>query len=237
LATAAELHARGARVVLADLDGDVAAEAAAAIDPGGERAIARAVDVSSREDVAALVAHATATFGGLDIMVAHAGITDFRPLEEIEDELWDRILAVNVTGVLHCIREAAAAMERGGSIIATGSTNAWWVEAGAAAYNASKGAIVPLVKTAALELGPRGIRVNVVHPGIIDTRISSFVVHDPKHAAPLLEKIPLGRFGEPEDIAKVIAFLAGDDATFVSGAELTADGGMTAGTPFPEPDK
>ena len=124
---------------------------------------------------------------------------------------------------------------RGGAIVATGSTNAWWVEAGAAAYNASKGAIVPLVKTAALELGPRGIRVNVVHPGIVDTRISSFVVHDPEHAAPLLEKIPLGRFAEPEDIAKVIAFLVGDDAAYVSGAELTADGGMTAGTPFPEP--
>jgi NAD(P)-dependent dehydrogenase (short-subunit alcohol dehydrogenase family) len=236
LATAQELHARGARILLADLDGDLATSAARDIDPTTERVAARSVDVSSRDDVAALVAHAVASFGRLDIMVAHAGISDFRPLDEIEDGLWERILAVNLTGTLHCIREAARAMDRGGAIVATGSTNAWWVEAGASAYNASKGGIVSLVKTAALELGPRGIRVNVVHPGIVDTRISSFVVHDPEHAPGLLERIPLGRFAQPEDIARVIAFLAGDDAGYVSGAELTADGGMTVGTPFPEPD-
>jgi len=122
-----------------------------------------------------------------------------------------------------------------GAIVVTGSTNAFWPESGAAAYNASKGGVVSLVKTAAIELGPRGIRVNVVHPGIIATRMSEFVINDPEVSPTLLAGIPLGRFGEPEDIARVIAFLAGDDAAFISGAEIVVDGAMTAGTHFPQP--
>jgi len=234
-ATAAALLARDARVVVADLDADRAGEVAAALDPAQERALGHGVDVAAREDVAALVRATTERFGRLDVVVAHAGVTDFRALAEAELEVWERIISVNLTGALHCIREAAAVMPAGGSIVATGSTNAYWPEAGAAAYNASKGGLVALVKTAAVELGPRGIRVNVIHPGIVDTRISAFVVHDAERSAPLLERIPLGRFAQPEDIADVIAFLASDDARYVTGAEIVADGGMTAGTPFPQP--
>jgi len=234
-ATATALFARGARVVVADLDAEPASEVAVALDPTRERAVGHGVDVAAREEVATLVRATTERFGRLDVMVAHAGITDFRPLAEAELDVWERILSVNLTGALHCIREAAAAMPDGGSIVATGSTNAYWPEAGAAAYNASKGGLTSLVRTAAVELGGRGIRVNVIHPGIVDTRISAFVVRDPEHAAPLLERIPLGRFAQPDDIADVIAFLASDDARYVSGAEIVADGGMTAGTPFALP--
>ena len=120
--------------------------------------------MSDQPSVAALVDGAVERFGRLDIMVAHAGITDFRPIATNDYAVWSRILRVNLDGVLHCILEAARAMPDGGAIVATGSTNAFWVEGGAAAYNASKGGVVALVKTAALELGPRGIRVNVIHP-------------------------------------------------------------------------
>jgi NAD(P)-dependent dehydrogenase (short-subunit alcohol dehydrogenase family) len=236
LATATTLLERGARVVLADIDSDVAAVAAAALDATGEHAVSAHVDVSDQASVATVVDSAVEWFGRLDVMVAHAGITDFRPISSNDYAVWTRILRVNLDGVLHCILESARAMPDGGAIVATGSTNAFWVEGGAAAYNASKGGVVALVKTAALELGPRGIRVNVIHPGIVDTRISEFVVHDPEHAAPILARIPLGRFAQPEDIAKVIAFLVSDDAAYVNGAELVADGGMTAGVPFPTPE-
>jgi NAD(P)-dependent dehydrogenase (short-subunit alcohol dehydrogenase family) len=236
LATAATLLNRGARVVLADIDGEVAAAAAGQLDATGERAAWAGADVADQASVAALVDGAVDRFGRLDIMVAHAGISDFRPIADNDYGVWSRILRVNLDGVLHCILEAARAMPTGGAIVATGSTNAFWVEGGAAAYNASKGGVVALVKTAALELGPRGIRVNVIHPGIVDTRISEFVVHNPEHAAPILARIPLGRFAQPEDIANVIAFLVSDDAAYVNGAELTADGGMTAGVPFPTPE-
>ena len=126
-------------------------------------------------------------------------------------------------------------MPDGGAIVATGSTNAFWVEGGAAAYNASKGGVVALVKTAALELGPRGIRVNVIHPGIVDTRISEFVVHNPENAAPILARFLLGRFAQPEDIANVIAFLVSDDAADANGP---ADRRRRhdRGVPFPTPE-
>jgi NAD(P)-dependent dehydrogenase (short-subunit alcohol dehydrogenase family) len=235
-ATAVELLRRGARVAIADIDGELAASVAADLDPDGERVLAVTVDVSRRADVAAAVDACVSRWGSLDAMVAHAGITDFRPLVDTDDDVWDRVLAVNLTGALHCIREAARVMDGGGAIVATGSTNAFWVEGGAAAYNASKGGLTALVRTAAVELAPRGVRVNVVHPGIVDTRISAFVVHDEANAAEVLARIPAGRFAEPADIARVIAFLASDDAAYVNGAELIADGGMTAGVPFPLPD-
>jgi NAD(P)-dependent dehydrogenase (short-subunit alcohol dehydrogenase family) len=234
-AAAAELHRRGARVILADIDEALAQSAAAEIGPEGS-AVAIHVDVASRADVAAAVDLCRERFGRLDIMVAHAGISDFRGLLDGEEDLWRRTLEVNLTGAWNCFRGAARGMSNGGSIVTTGSTNAYWVEAGTAAYNASKGGLVALAKSAALELAELGIRVNIVHPGIIDTRMSAFVVDDPANAKEILSRVPLARFGTPEDIARVIAFLASDDAAYVTGAELVVDGGMTAGAAFPSPE-
>jgi NAD(P)-dependent dehydrogenase (short-subunit alcohol dehydrogenase family) len=146
---------------------------------------------------------------------------------------WQRTLQVNLTGAWHCFREAARAMAHGGAIVATGSTNAFQAESETAAYSASKAGLVSLVKSAALELAAAGIRVNVVHPGIVATRMSAFVVDDPANARQILPRILLGRFAAPEDIARVIAFRASDDAAYMTGAELVVDGGMTAGWSFP----
>lgn len=234
-ATAAELHSRGASVILADVDYDLAQESAREIDPDGET-LAVMVNVASREDVAAAVNTCLDRYGRLDVMVAHAGVSDFRGLLEADETDWQRTLEVNLTGAWHCFREAARAMTNGGAIVATGSTNAFQVESGAAAYNASKGGLVALVKSAAIELAEAGIRVNMVHPGIVDTRMAAFVVQNPLKAAPILARIPLRRFARPEDIARVIAFLASDDAAYVTGSEIVADGGMTAGVSFPTPD-
>lgn len=234
-AAAAELHARGARVVLADIDEALVRDTAGEIAPDGS-AIGMRADVASQADVGAAVDACLEQFGRLDIMVAHAGISDFRGLLDGTEDLWRRTLEVNLTGAWNCFREAARGMSDGGCIVATGSTNAYWVEAGTAAYNASKGGLVALVKSAALELAGQGIRVNVVHPGIIDTRMSAFVVDDPTNAKEIVSRIPLARFGSCEDIARVIAFLASDEAAYVTGAELVVDGGMTAGAAFPSPE-
>ena len=136
------------------------------------------------------------------------------------------------------MQEAARAMipAGGGAIVATASTNAFWVESDMAHYNASKGGIVALVKSAALDLGPFGIRVNAVAPGMIRTR-ANYITEDPVAGPEYLKGVPLGRFAEPSEMAAVVAFLASDDASYVSGELLVADGGTTIGVRLPTPEE
>ena len=124
----------------------------------------------------------------------------------------------------------------GGAMIATASTNAFWMESNLAAYNASKGGIVALVKSAAYDLGQYGIRVNAVAPGMIRTR-ANFITEDPVAGPEYLKGVPLGRFAEPAEMAAVVAFLASDDASYVSGELLVADGGTTIGVRLPLPSE
>lgn len=236
LATAIELRERGAQVVLADTATDAIETAAMQLGEGGA-AIASRCDIAESEDVAATIALCVQRYGRLDILVANAGVSDFASLTDGSDDSWQRTLGVNLSGTRYCLRAAAAAMPDGGTIVITGSTNAFQVETGTAAYNVSKAGLVALAKTSALELAPRRIRVNIVHPGITDTALSAFVVNDPENAAAILSRIPLGRFGQPRDIARAIAFLASDEAEYITGAELVVDGGMTAGVSFPSPEE
>lgn len=233
-----QLLREGGSAVIADIDGAEAARTAEVLSevaPG--RVAALPCDVSRREDVHAAVALASERFGRLDIMVSHAGIADVEPFLEQDESSFAKMLAVNVTGAFLCIQEAARVMRErgGGSIVVTGSTNAFWIESNAAAYNASKGGVVALMKSAALDLAPHGIRVNSVAPGLIRTRLTSYVTDIPENATDYLKNIPLRRFGEPADVADAILFLASDQARWITGADLAVDGGQTIGTPLPLP--
>ncbi len=235
----AERFAReGASVLLVDIDGDLAEVVAAELRAGGGKTEAIAADIANREDVRRAVAYAVERFGGLDVLAANAGIADGEPFLEIDDASWRRIIDVNLTGTFACMQEAARVMAAagGGAIVATASTNAFWAESGMAHYNASKGGIVALVKSAALDLGPYGIRVNAVAPGMIRTR-ANYITEDPVAGPEYLKGVPLGRFAEPSEMAAVVAFLASDDASYVNGELLVADGGTTIGVRLPLPEE
>jgi NAD(P)-dependent dehydrogenase (short-subunit alcohol dehydrogenase family) len=237
-AIAERLASEGADVVLLDIDGDLAARTAAALPRGGGSAEAVAGDIARREDVQRAVARAMERFGRLDIMAANAGIADAQPFQDMDEARWHRVIDVNLTGTFFCLQEAARVMipAGGGAMVATASTNAFWVESNMAAYNASKGGIVALVKSAAYDLGQYGIRVNAVAPGMIRTR-ANYITEDPVAGPEYLKRVPLGRFAEPSEMAAVVAFLVSDDASYVSGELLVADAGTTIGVRLPMPDE
>ena len=229
----------GGSVVIADIDGDEVRRAVTELEAGAPGRIAgRAADVAREADVRAVVEEAVRRFGRLDIMVAHAGIAIVEPFMDHDLATFESTLSVNLSCAFLCIREAARQMiaqGSGGSIVVTGSTNAFWVETNSAAYNASKGGVVALVRSAALDLARHGIRVNSIAPGLIRTRLTTFVHGVPEHAREYLGRIPLGRFGEPSDVARLIAFLASDDAAWITGIDVPIDGGQTLGGALPLP--
>jgi len=196
-------------------------------------------DVSQREDVRRAVQTCVERFGRIDVLVAQAGIGDLCPLLEIEDAAWQRMLAVNLTGVFLSVQEAGRAMAadgEGGAIVVTASTNAFYVEKHTAHYSATKGAVWTFVRNAALDLGEYGIRVNSVLPGIIDTRLAAGLVHDPVAGPEYLKRVALGRFGQPVEIANAVLFLASDEASYVTGEDLIVDGGTTLGVVLDIPE-
>jgi meso-butanediol dehydrogenase / (S,S)-butanediol dehydrogenase / diacetyl reductase len=189
-------------------------------------------DVADPATARAAVAMCVERFGRVDLMAAHTGIAEPRPVLETDDEHWRKHMAVNVDGVFWCVREAARAMVssgRGGAIVCTASINAWHVEETMAAYNVSKAAVHAIARSAAIDLGRHGVRVNAVAPGVVDTPIAALVVHNPEVAPEYLKTIPLGRFGLPRDIADAVLFLASDDASYITGQMLVIDGGQTLG--------
>lgn len=222
--------ARQARVVLFDSDAGLAAETAAKL---GESALAVGGDVSRRADVQRGVRACVEHAGRIDVMVAHAGIADVHPLLDVTDEQWQRVFDVNVYGVFLSTQEAARAMRgRGGTVVVTASTNAVQVEENLVGYSASKGAVVTFVRAAALDLARLGIRINAVAPGVVNTRIARWVIEDPVLGPEYLKKIPLGRFAEPDDVARVVGFLAGPDSAYITGQTIVLDGGQTLGIPL-----
>ena len=230
-AVAARYAAAGAGVVILDLDERQAQATAAEL---GDRVLARGGDVVRRDDVHAAVDECVRAFGRIDVLVAVAGIADVRPLLDVSDDDWSRVLDVNLTGVFRCTQEAGRAMAAagGGSIVVVASTNAFWVEQNLAAYNTSKGGVVAFVRSAALDLAPHGIRVNAVAPGVVRTRISDWVIDDPVLGPQYLDKIPLRRYGEVDDVAAAVGFLASPEAAYITGQTLVLDGGQTLGMPL-----
>lgn len=225
--------ADGLAVVAVDVDRAALAALEHEVDPA--RLTLAPADISVRAEVAAAVRAALDRFGRLDVVAANAAIADGQPFLEIDERSWRRIIDVNVNGTFFCVQEAARAMTAsGGAIVVTSSTNAWFVEANLAHYNASKGAVVALMRSAALDLARFGIRVNAVEPSMVKTR-AAFVTQDPVGAPRYLERVPLGRFAEPWEIAAAVAFLASDQAGYVTGQTLVLDGGLTLGIDMPLP--
>ena len=225
-ATAKMLHERGYQVVVVDLNTE-----ALAWTVGVEGLLGVVADVSVESDNEAMVAAALETFGGLDVLVLNAGIAR-RTHWEAEDavDAYDRIMSVNARGVVLGIRHAAPKMaERGGgSIVVVASTSGVRADPERFAYNASKAAAINLARAAALDWGVRGVRVNVMAPGPTMTSIIQGGKLTPEHLAELTRNIPLQRLAAPGEQAEAICFLASPAASFITGAVLMCDGGVTA---------
>jgi 3alpha(or 20beta)-hydroxysteroid dehydrogenase len=226
-AEARRFVAEGASVLLADVLDDEGVAVAADL---GDAAAFRHLDVTVEEEWQAAVAECEERFGPVSVLVNNAGILDFGAIEKQDVERFRKVLDVNLVGTMLGMKSVVPSMKRagGGSIVNISSNSGIWGIPLAGAYAASKWAVRGLSKTGALELGEHGIRVNSVHPGGVDTPMVSGPGHDPNKGT-WAKKLPLGRFGRPEEIAAVVAFLASDEAAYVTGAEWSVDGGATAG--------
>jgi len=216
----------GARVVLGarrKLEGEALV---AEIERRGGRAAFRPTDVANRADSDALVALAITSFGRLDIAFNNAGIEALGPIVEMTDEIYDRVFDTNVRGVMHSVRAQVPAMTKGGVIVLNSSTAGSRGFAGASLYTASKHAVEGLGRALALELATLGIRVNVVAPGPTDTAMLGRFTDG--HPERLTSRIPLGRAGTSDEVARSAVWLATDEAAFVSGVVLPVNGGLTA---------
>ena len=226
-AVVSALHEFGAHVVIADLL-DAQGEAAAA--SFGGRAEYVHLDVTDATAVEQVFADIARRRGRIDILVTSAGIANHDPSLDLDRGTWDRVLAVNATGTFWCAREAARHMHgRGGSIVAIGSMSGEIANAPQrqAAYNASKGAVHLAVKSLAIEFADAGIRVNAVAPGYIGTELTKQGVPE-EWWDDWVRRTPLGRLGRPEEVASLVAFLASDAASYMTGSIVLADGGYAA---------
>ena len=225
----ARLAAEGARLVAADLPGAALEEALDSLADGSQLAVA--LDVSSEDDWRAAVDRIERELGGLDVLVNNAAIGSLETVEDEEREHWDRVMAVDATGVWMGMKHAGPLIERsgGGAIVNVasilGSTGGL---GNSVAYHAAKGAVRTMTKNAALHWATRGVRVNSLHPGFIETpQLLERYAGTDRHRA-MVANTPMGRLGRPAEIAGVVAFLGSDDAGYMTGAEVYADGGWTA---------
>ena len=229
-ATALLFAEEGATVALGDIELPGAEQVAQEIARRGGKAIAIGLDVGDAAQVQAFVDRVVETFGRLDIMFANAGIAHSAPFLEHPEAQWHRVLRVNLTGVFLCGQAAARQMVKqggGGRIIATASINGFRGVENLVGYNAAKAGVIELTRTMAVELAQHRIAVNAIAPAQIDTRLTRSLPEGARRRR--VERIPMGRFGEPDEVARAALFLASDDASFVTGHTLAVDGGYLAG--------
>jgi NAD(P)-dependent dehydrogenase (short-subunit alcohol dehydrogenase family) len=224
-AAAEGLAAQGARVVCGDIDAAAAETAAKAC--GGE---ASAVDVTSGDSVRKLLIEVAARPGGLHAVVSTPGVNVRKPLLKYTSEDFDKVITVNLKGTLHVLREAGEIMSRQGygSIIVFSSIRAVTVEPGQGVYAATKAGIVQMVRALAAELGPRGVRVNAIAPGVVETPLTQPIKNNPEWYNAYAAKSVFNRWAQASEMAGPVAFLASDAASYITGAVLFVDGGWTA---------
>ena len=236
----------GAKVVATNVESDLAEAVAREIRQAGGEAIARRLDVTDEEQWQAVIGEAVRTFGGIDVVVNNAGVENMNLVEDMPLRDWRQVMSVNSDGVFLGVKHAIRAMKpggisgRGGSIINMASICAMIALKGAGSYSAAKAAITNLTKIAAVECGQNayGIRVNSIHPGVILTELTKAGMEDSvkkglfksaaEAQAAYASMHPIGRLGEPEDIANAVLYLASDASRFMTGAELVVDGGFIA---------
>ena len=233
-ATAIRLAQEGASVAVnyfSDKEAESATEVIAEIEKAGRRGLAVQADVGSEEDVVRMIGATSEAFGGIDILVNNAGIENQVPTLEMPLRDWERVLRTNLTGAFLCLREAGKVMRDGGGgvIINMSSVHEFIPWPGFAHYCASKGGMKLLMQTAARELAEAktGIRVLNIAPGAIATPINNFVLDDPEARHQVEEEIPVGRFGQAEEVAAAVAWAASDQASYVTGTTIVVDGGMS----------
>lgn len=232
-ATAQEFARVGWTVVIGDIDVEAAQVKARTIGTG--RALAVELDVRRQESVASLMDVIEGKFGRLDVLVNNAGIQQWTALAKFDWEIWNSVLEVNLNGVVRCLTQACRLMEvSGGAVVNVVSIAAERGLPMRSPYSTSKAGVIGLTRSAAVELAAKGIRVNAVGPGYVSTElIERFVASGQLEMAPVLARIPMGRFAAPSEIANVIRFLASADASYITGQVLFADGGFLVNSGIP----
>ena len=233
-ATTRRFASEGAKLVLGDLN-EVGLSAVARELGGDANVATRATDVSRLDEVEALTDTAIDRFGRLDVVFNNAGIGAYGRSPDLDPEVWRRTIAVDLDSVFFGCRAAIPHLRRagGGSIINTASISGLFGDYGLAAYNAAKGAVMNYTRTAAIDHAREGIRINAVCPGPIETALTAPLIENERFVESYAELIPMGRIGRAEEIAGVVAFLASDDASYITGAAIVIDGGLTAATGQP----
>ncbi|MBF6568658.1 MAG: SDR family oxidoreductase [Candidatus Binataceae bacterium] len=235
-AIAIEWGRRGGFAIVTDMVAEQARDTAAEIERAGGRAIHRSLDVKRLDQIRETFAGAIAEAGGLDVLFNVAGTNLMRNVEEMEDEEWYSIIDTNLTSVYRCSKIAVPEIRKrgGGAIVNTASIAGILAENRCAAYSASKGGVILLTRNMAMDFAPYGIRVNAICPGSTRTpRTESYLRKAPGQERAIADLAPMKRFAEPEEIARPAIFLASDEASYITGASLVVDGGLTAGFKLP----
>jgi meso-butanediol dehydrogenase/(S,S)-butanediol dehydrogenase/diacetyl reductase len=226
-ATARRFAAEGAKVVLVDRHRPALEKVAGELSP--DRTLAHVADVSDSRAVDEMVSTTVERFGRLDVLVNNAGVHQGGDPVQVTNEQWRTVMATDVDGVFYGCRAALPHLKNTkGSIVTTASVSGLGGDWCMSPYNAAKGAVVNLTRALAMDMGTKGVRINAVCPSLTRTDMTADMMEDQDLLAKFAERIPLGRVCEPREIASVIAFLASDDASFMTGANVTVDGGVSA---------
>jgi NAD(P)-dependent dehydrogenase (short-subunit alcohol dehydrogenase family) len=229
-ATAVELASRGARVAVADRKPEIAEETIALCNEAGQGARAFLYDQAKAESVEACIAEVAAHYGQIDLLFANAGTGKFAPVVDMKKADWDFLIQVNLNGTFYVCQEVAQRMiarGKGGKIVLTASSGSKVIADQLGAYCASKAAVEMLMKHMAAELGNYRINVNAILPGVVETGMTGPMLAEEKWRRMLVRETPVGRWGRPQDVAKLVAFLLSEDAGYINGEGIMIDGGST----------